>query len=88
MVAACKGVVSNRLFSDSTKRLLVSNETKGRISDFLANSNNEVDSAAFVRFLVGLGIERPEIVFYLRRLGLNDAETIGALGGAAGISFE
>lgn len=81
-------IVPHRLFSDSTKRLLVSSETKERIANFLANSNNEVDSAAFVKFLISLGIERPEIFFYLRRLGLNDAEIVGALDGAAGLSFE
>jgi hypothetical protein len=80
-------IVSHRLFSDSTKRLLVGNEAKERIVNFLADSNNEVDSTAFVGFLAGLGIERSEIFFYLRLLGLNDAEIVNALCSAAGPSF-
>ena len=81
-------IVSHGLFSDSTKRLLVSNETKERITNFMADSNNEVDSSAFVKFLVGLGVERSEIFFYLRLLGLNDTDIVNAIGRASGLSFE
>ena len=81
-------IVSHGLFLDSTKKLLASSEAKERIANFLENSNNEIDSAAFVKFLIGVGIGRPEIFFYLRCLGLNDAEIVGALDSAAGLSFE
>ncbi len=80
-------IVPYGLFHDSTKGLLVSNEAKEKITNFLANNNNEVDSTAFVRFLIGLEVERAEIFFYLRCLGLNDAEIAGAFDSAVSVTL-
>lgn len=70
--------ISYRLFTNATKNLMVSEEQRERLIDFLAENNNEVECSQLIKFMIGLKIERWEIIHYLRSLGLKDVEIIGA----------
>ncbi len=81
-------IISQRLFTDSTKGLLANNDAKERIANFMRENNNEVDDSALVRFLADTGLERAEIVYYLRVLGLRDIEIVYALERASKLSLK
>ena len=70
--------ISQKAFLGSTRALLTSGENRERIINFLSENNNEVDDTALVKLMVGLGIERSEVVYYLRALGLKDVDIIRA----------
>ena len=70
--------ISQGLFTESTKKLLVREETKGRILDFALRNNNELQLMGLIKFLLSERLERPEILFYLRNLGLIDLDIVRA----------
>lgn len=65
-------VISNKLFHEAIRDLGVAEELKDRIIGFIAANNNEVDDIRLIDFMINLGISRPNIICYLRRLGLKD----------------
>ncbi len=73
-----KNRISHGLFAESTRKLQVSNEVKDKIMDFIGRNNNEIGDVSLVGFMVGLGVERAEVVYYLRLLGLKDATIVKA----------
>jgi len=71
-------IVSYKLFMGSTKKLMISNEQREHLIGFLAENNNEVEDIQLIKFMAGLKIERFEIIYYLRSIGLKDAEIVSA----------
>jgi hypothetical protein len=71
-----QNIISHRLFVESTKNLMVSEQAKDQIMNFIMENNNEIDGSRLVRFLLDLKVDRPEIVHYFRKLGIKDKEII------------
>lgn len=69
-------LVSNKKLIESTKKLQVTIEVKDRILDFVYQNNSEVEGTTLVNYMINLGIERPEIIYYLRLLGLKDVNIV------------
>lgn len=76
-------IVSYKDFFKCTNRLLVSDEIKDRIINFIEGNANEVDDNKLVELMINLHVERAEILHYLRSLGLKDAEIVQAYHKAA-----
>lgn len=70
--------ISNRQMVKSTKMLNVGIEGRERIFNFIAANNNELEDVKLAEFMINLKIERAEIVYYLRSLGLKDIQIIKA----------
>jgi hypothetical protein len=51
---------------------------KDKISAFALQNRKNIDTVAFVRFLGEIGLNRPETVFYLRELGVDDLSIVSA----------
>jgi DNA helicase HerA-like ATPase len=80
--------ISNRVFLSSTSRLLAEKEAKERIINFCSEHGNELDLRLFIRFLLGLKIERAEIIFYLRQIGLRDFDILRAYSDSMDLSIK
>ena len=79
--------ISYRLFVDSTKKLMAGNEQKEQLINFVAENNNEIEDTQLIRFLLGLKVERYEIICYLRAFGLKDMEIVKSYDKAFSLSF-
>ncbi|MGI0100598.1 MAG: ATP-binding protein, partial [Candidatus Micrarchaeaceae archaeon] len=75
--------ISHRLFVNSTKMLHANSNAKERIMNFVAENGNGIDDAQLIRLMAGMDIERAEIVYYLRKLGLKDMDIANAFGNVA-----
>jgi hypothetical protein len=80
--------ISKTLFLSSTGMLLVRKDTKERIVNFCSESGNELDLRLFIRFLLALKIDRAEIIFYLRRMGVHDINIVTAYDASMGLSIK
>lgn len=78
--------VSYRLFMESTRKIQASNEIKESIINFIRENNNEIDDIQLVKFMLNLKLERSEIIYYLRNLGLKDLEIVKAYDNAVTVS--
>ncbi|MGD0729591.1 MAG: DUF87 domain-containing protein [Candidatus Micrarchaeaceae archaeon] len=70
--------ISNRVFLESTKALIVSDNIKEKVVNFIEENNNEIDDVQLVELMIKLKIERSEIIYYLRKMGLKDIQIIKA----------
>ena len=68
--------VSGRKFLEETERLTANIETKSRIIDFANENGRNIDLTALVKLTLRLGMKRPEIVPYLKALGVDDLSII------------
>lgn len=80
--------ISHKVFFESTQNLFVSNEVKEKIVNFVMDNNNDIEEVNFIQFLLNMKIERAEIIYYLRLLGLHDAQIVKNYDKALCISSE
>jgi hypothetical protein len=59
-------------FQKITERHFACLDIRQKIEGYASNNDRELEATAFVRFLLGIGLHRQEIVPYLRALGTSD----------------
>lgn len=70
--------IPERVFAGVTENLSISNDLKGRIFTFVEDCDRSIDLAGLIQLLLGIGLDRPTIVKYLRNLGIDDLNMVRA----------
>ncbi len=66
------------LFATITNALAISAEKKHSILDFIEKNEHLVDLGAFIQYLLSIGLQREDIIPYIRGFGVSDLSIIKA----------
>jgi hypothetical protein len=71
-------IVQNERFLKATQGISARNDVKAKIMEYVDANSKNVDAIGLVRILARNGVERHEVVTYLRSLGLPDLQILFA----------
>ena len=66
--------IANNIFLKETEAMDTSKENISKIVSFMEQNGRNVELSSFIKYLIALGIQRYEIVRYLRSIKVNDIE--------------
>ncbi len=70
-------------FIELTGGLFPAQGIRSPILEFVERNENRISITNFIRFLMGIGVSRPEVVTYLRVIGISDDTIIAAYASAS-----
>ena len=80
--------VSGRKFAEETGKLDADAEARSRITDFANENGRNIDLASLIRLMLRLGMNRSDIIPYLKALGADDLSIMAACEAADALALE
>ena len=81
-------LVVSRSSAEETGKLDADAEARSRITDFANENGRNIDLASLIRLMLRLGMNRSDIIPYLKALGADDLSIMAACEAADALALE